>query len=166
MASASDQGQTQRSPGLRRAIEQAQLYALEARTQYQQARARGNVDEQAADQLRDAMIRLYEAIKRYREESAVASDWDEKHFDRIEQWLESGRTVSVPNKDRPNSYETKEVPAIRAVDLNTVADVTSELELVAKKLGLAPEVSESTPRTKITNELVEEVEEWRQQNLE
>lgn len=52
------------------------------------------------------------------------------------------------------------------VPIEKLRRAARELSNVAEELGALSEFDASTPRTKITDELIEEVDEWREQNIE
>jgi hypothetical protein len=60
--------------------------------------------------------------------------------------------------------ETQHIPKV--LDPDDYHRTVRILDEARRKLGFTPTPTESAPRTEITDEMVEEVEEWRQQNLE
>lgn len=52
------------------------------------------------------------------------------------------------------------------VDVDRLKRAARELSDVAQKLGALSQFDASTPRTEITDELIQEIEEWRQRNIE
>lgn len=63
-------------------------------------------------------------------------------------------------------HKTREDPQRRRVPIDKLRRAARELAEAAEELGALSEFDASTPRTEITDELIEEVEEWRQENLE
>lgn len=103
----------------------------------------------------------------YRDEDALRDEWPERdpHPDEIQRVL--AETVSVEERIgyRRGATQSREVPLAYEVDWTWLLAVADELDAIAKELGFAAKPDESTHRTKIDAELIEEVEEWRKQNL-
>lgn len=126
----------------------------------------GDVPADVRKDLAASALDYYNALYEFRDEDALEMPWDDRGID----WLDDAEheTVTVERSlNRANGATTmSEIPVIQAVDAARVVRTIRELNDIVGELGLGVRIDESTPRTEIPDELFEEVEEWRQRNLE
>jgi hypothetical protein len=124
----------------------------------------GSVSPHARRQLATAAVQYWDVLKEYGDERE--DGWEEAGVDQLGELV--GRTVEVaePAPGDTSATETVKRPALLSVDPQQLIDVTKRLDELAKELGFAAAVAESGHRTKIDDELIEEVEAWRKQNIE
>jgi hypothetical protein len=112
------------------------------------------------------IVNYHRVLSNYEDET-VLDDGDIPDIDPIRDRL--GHTTRVATDSagigRGGSYER--VPAVEELDFWYLESVAGDLEAAAKKLGFwATADAETTHRTEIDSDLIEQVEEWRQNNLE
>jgi hypothetical protein len=130
----------------RRLIDEAMVQASEARREFVQARSATGVDERHRQALRNAVISYHDALKRYRQKSAVSDIWSEHQLDEIDRLTTETQTVTQPNpRVHGGATEQTEVPKLRLVRGDTLLQFLDGLDEVAAKLGFAAEVREQTP---------------------
>lgn len=165
MSSQDDSGES-RSPAFR-LIHHYREQAMGAVHRYNQRkvteRAVGTTIQQ---DLATAALNYYYALYEFRDAGALQEEWD----DRGVAWLEEaeGQTVTVEESvPRANgATKTVEKPLLRTVSPQKLKRAILELNDIANELGFSAEASGSSPRTEITDEMIEKVEEWQQRNLE
>jgi len=149
----------------RKIIRTAREEAAAAVRQFNRARVSGNVTLRVRRDLADAALNYYDALHDYRDEEALREPWEERGII----WLEeaASETVTVQQSLPRANGATKSVERryLLAVDPAEIRDTIRELHDVAKELGFSPKAKQGTVRTEIGEELIEEVEEWRQNNL-
>lgn len=76
-------------------------------------------------------------------------------------------TYLTEEKDMGGFFEGKKTTETtrQRVDMPKLKRAARELSDVAEKLGALSEFAETTPRTEITEDMMEDIEEWRQANL-
>lgn len=140
--------------------------AMAAVQRYNSAVVNDQVAERIQRDLAEAALNYYYVLHEHRDEDALEEDWDERGI----AWIEDAQTQTVTIEEslpRSNAASTVvEKPALLSVDAIRLKQVILELNDVAKELGLSADVKSSTPRTEITEEMIEEVEQWRQNNLD
>lgn len=124
------------------------------------------VTEAVRRELAERALAYREVLHKYREKDALDPAWDERDIHWIETKQNQLINVEQPSPRRNSNTETVEKPAILAVDPERIVGVIRELEDVADELGFTAATSGATHRTEIDDDLIEEVEEWRQENLE
>lgn len=162
---ATEQDSSRVSPAYR-LIHHYRERAAAAIERYNNARVRGHVPETVQIDLASAALDYYHILYEHRDEEALDEPWEERGIDWLEEF--AGTTVTVEESLPRANGATREVqkPAIQTVEPGRLKQVILELNDVANELGLSAEVKESAPRTDISEDLIEEVEEWRQANLE
>lgn len=150
----------------KRVVYEHEIAALSAIHDYRAAKLNGQVTDRHVRELAQRALDYREVLHKYRSKDALDPEWDERPIHWIEEY--QNRTVQVEQSSgRLNNNTTlAEKPAILSIDPERLVYVIRELEDISDELGFSATISESTPRTKIDNELIEEVEEWRQKNLE
>lgn len=113
-----------------------------------------------------ALNTFRKTLRPYRGEEALETPWNERGVDVIEQWVHGEVTAERDLNRRGNMTEAVTVPKAYDVSVYQLDAAFEELQAIAKELGNAAPAPESTHRTEITDDLVEEVEKWRQRNLE
>lgn len=83
----------------------------------------------------------------------------------LEAYQGAYKTLTVTERERFGDKQevTKVVPNV--LDPDDYRRAERVIDEARRKLGFTPTPTESTPRTEITREMIDEVEEWRQQNL-
>jgi hypothetical protein len=151
---------------LRALVDEAIVSAHRARTQYQRAKMRNAAGPAVEQQLRDAVATLHGVLHWWRDDDAVSDLWDDRNLDVVERWTSEYRSVTQEASGSPNrATETVDVLAIQTVGESQLLTALNSLLEVAKKLGFAPATSESVPRTEISEELFDEVDEWWEENV-
>lgn len=176
MSNADSSEQATRSRVPRRKLEQAMSDVAEYRREYLLAVQAGR---DRSDRFRRGfhavVMNYYIELSNYKDKTAIEDEWDEillwengtgevRGVDTLEEWLNRYETVSdaAPGRRRGEAGESR-----RAIYLSPdkLVAASRALDRLARDLGLELEVSEGSPRTEITEEMIEEVEEWRKQNL-
>lgn len=163
----SDEEATNDTRLLRQEVDQSIIRARQAKSQYQQAAASGSVPPDVEQLVRDCAIELYNTLRWWRHEDKIEEVWEESDLDtfgallkkRYETSQQSNPRLSAPG-DRTTALAISQVPASQLIGY-----IDSLLE-VARDLGFAPATDKPTTQTEITDEMIEEVEEWRQAVLE
>ena len=112
------------------------------------------------------ILNYHRVISKFADES-VLTDGDIPDISPIRNRLGRTTEVVVESKRGGGDITTQQRPAVDELDVWYLEDVANQLETTAKKLGFWANVNaETTHRTEIDDELIEEVEAWRQSNLE
>lgn len=121
----------------------------------------------AKQELAIALAGYYDLLVDYRGEQALDTPWDERdvNVDMINQLLSQTTMATETLNRRGSPRKERTVQLVKQVDSRLLVDIAKELDAIAKELGFAADVAESTHRTEINEELIEEVEQWRKQNL-
>ena len=135
------------------------------RSRYLSELARGEVSPQTEQALRDIAIEYYEALREHRDEAVVKDAWSESGVGQLEHLLSETTTVQRPKPGYGTSNDVVEVPMIHQVDPHKIVQFTRKMDDLCKLLGFSPSVNQSTPRIEIGDDLIQEVEEWRQNHL-
>lgn len=107
------------------------------------------------------------ALRQHRdEEDALTEPWDQRGVEVVDEWMNTEVIVEVPINRRGAAHKEEHVLAIKQVPVRHLEAVAQELLDIAKELGFSEHIDESTHRTEITEEQLEEVDKWRRQNLE
>jgi len=140
--------------------------AMGAIDRYNSAVVTQNVSDRVQRDLAQAALNYYYALHEHRDEDALEEPWDERGIKWLEEIQNETVTVeeSLPRSNNTSTVTTK--PALLAVDPERLKGVILELNDVAKELELSARVKSSTPRAEITDGMMEDIEEWRQANLE
>jgi len=151
----------------KRVVYEHELAALAAIKEYRRLKfSEQPVPDAMQRQLAEEALAFREVLHKYRREGALDPEWGERDIHWIDDYQNRTVFVEEPSARRNDNSKTRERPAILAVDPEQLVDVIRELEDIADELGFSATIEESTPRVEINDELVEEVEEWRQNNLE
>jgi len=124
------------------------------------------VTDEVVRDLAERALGYREVLHKYREEDALDPAWEERDIHWIEQKQNEVVTVEEPSPRRNGNSRSVQKPAILAVDPEELVKVIRRLEDIADELGFTATTSQSTHRTEIDDELMEEVQEWREKNLE
>lgn len=124
------------------------------------------VPDDVVRELAERALGYREVLHKYREEDALDPPWGERDIHWIEQKQNEVVTVAEPSPRRNGNSRSVQKPAIVAVDPERLVKVIRRLEDIADELGFTATTSQSTHRTEIDDELMEEVERWRKENLE
>lgn len=144
-----------------------EMAALSAVREYRRFKLRPDpVPDHVVRELAERALGYREVLHKYREEDALDPPWEERQVHWIEQEQNESVTVEVPSARRNGNTRTVQKPAILAVDPEKLVDVVRRLEDIADELGFTATTTESTHRTEIDDDLMEEVEKWRKENLE
>lgn len=121
-------------------------------------------------QLATALADYRDLLVDYRDEDALDTEWNERavDVDIIEKLLSQTTEVETTLNRRGHATQTKRVPLVMSdqVSGHFLIEIGKELDAIFAELGFGPTVEGSTHRTEISDELMEEVEKWRKQNLE
>lgn len=195
MSSTEDEQISRKGAIATRIITRAQQRNHQARAEYLEARQISeDVPWPIHHELQAAVMELYQALRPLREHNAVEEFWNSVEICDIHSgWdpvVKNGRVVDYdPVFETLTGFESlEELTAKRTSQTITISDSFGEREVetadrdlvdeqvllkasqalddAANKLGFGPDIDESTPRTKIDDELMEKVEKWRQENLE
>lgn len=178
-----------------RLITRAQQRNHRARADYLEARQLSDdAPWQIQHELQAAVMEFYQALRPLREHKAVEDFWEEVEICEIQTgWdpvVKDGVVVDYnPEIKTITGFESlEELTAQRTSQEETISDsfgtrtvtvrdrdlvdgeillgASQKLDDAANKLGFGPDIDESTPRTEIDDELMENVEKWRKANLE
>lgn len=144
----------QQSDTIRSLIEEAAVAAHESRTRFRQAKGRhGTVPQQIHDEVRDALVRYYDALQRFKSKNSVRQDWEEHNFDDIRALINQSQSTTRPKPgSRGQVVETVKIPLMQQVDTEVLVEKLEDLDDIATKLGLSAEVNEEPPKDKGTKE--------------
>jgi hypothetical protein len=153
--------------GFRRIVQESREQMQAARSDYFSNKLAGNVSLRVRHQLARAARQYYDALWEYRDRNpSIEAAWEESDVEYIE--MLSNDTVYVdvdPPGDAPGNT-SEERNALVAAEPEFVLRLTKQLDKIANEMGFAATTKEATPRTEITDQMIEEVEEWREANLE
>lgn len=134
-----------------------------------------DTDERTLRGFQAALMNYYMELDLYRDESQLEEYWKEAElwrdgsgqwvtgFENLEHWNNSEKTINVRQPGLRRGATPQSVRSYMPPDI--AIQISRQLDRAAKKLGFAAPIKESTPRTEINEELIEEVEKWRKQNL-
>lgn len=163
MSSNSDDRRQDRMPS--RDVYETRRWVREVRSQYYHQTAQsGGCSQETHELLQEAVLRFWDILREYRD--TVDEEWEEKNLDQIQRLANQRVTVPVSAPGYGSHQETAQRRAISELDADTLVQLTHRLDEIAHELGFAAEAKESTTRTEITQEDVEEFEEWRQKQME
>lgn len=135
-------------------------------TRYNEASVTGDVGPDVRSDLAAAALDYFNALYEFRDEDALDESFDDRGIAWLDGADEETRVVERSLARANGATTTERVPLLQTVDPSVLVAVIRELNDVASELGLSARIEGSTPRTEITDEMVREVEEWREQNLE
>jgi len=150
-----------------RLIREARIELQLARNQMlEEWASRGGVSTETKRTVAVATLKLRDCLHEVRDAEAIADEWADSDLQQLDQLLHE--TVTTEEKTPGSGSNTRRVerPAIVAAPVSYLDDLSREIKDFAKDLGKGPSVNEQTPRTEITDEMIDKVEEWRQANLE
>jgi len=153
-------------PEPRRMIYEIRRRVQAARNQYWADGVDAEVSDRTHRELAIAALQYYDVLYEFRSEQIL----DEDDWPDVEVLRERvGKTVR--RRERSDVFgeqsTVRQVPAVSEVPVEQIVDITENLDDLAKTLGFgASATAESTHRTEIDDELIKEVEAWRQRNLE
>lgn len=122
-------------------------------------------------------VGYYRSIRAHRdEESLVRPARDDEHGDEVDMWETAdvhwlpdalGKTTTVRERSSGlnSTSSTREVPLIDRISIAQIEAVAYELDDLSKKLGFTEQPRESHHRTVIDDDLMDDVEEWKRENL-
>src|SRR6056297_2712612 len=149
-----------------RAINEARADATMARRYLRRMMLQqGSVDAHAKVEAAEAAVALYDELKEHREKSALERDWEESGIERLEEALGSTAMVPVASAGRTSNQQQEPRPAMHTVPAQDIINAIDTLCELCDTLGYGAPVDAATQRTEITDELIDEVGEWRQENL-
>ena len=131
---------------------------------YEELSATGNCSNSTHQLLQTAVLRYWDTLREYRDE--VEDTWEENQLDRIPELARKPVTVQANAPGYGSATRSVQRRAISEVDAENLVEYTHRLDSIAHKLGFAAEARKQTTRTEIDDELLEEVEQWRKQELE
>jgi hypothetical protein len=126
----------------------------------------GSVNSQAKVEAAEAAVALYDELKEHREKSALERDWEESGIERLEEALGSTAMVPVESAGRSSNQQQEPRPAMHTVPTQDIISVIDTLCELCDTAGYGANITSGQHRTKIDNELIEEVHEWQKQNLD
>jgi len=149
-----------------RAINEARADATMARRYLRRMMMQqGAVDAPAKIEGAEAAVALYDELKEHREKSALERDWEESGIERLEEALGSTAMVPVESAGRSSNQQQEPRPAMHTVPTQDIINAIDTLCELCDTLGYGAPVDAATQRTEITDELIDQVREWRQENL-
>lgn len=146
-----------------RLIYNAQEEMDRARMLYFQERAANSVSDDTISYLQASLLRYYSIMRRYRDVDAVEDLWTDE-FEQLQEYALSDQTVAKQSAGRGSRQSVASRPG--RVDPKVAVKLSQKLDDIATELGFSAAPDEATHRTKIDDELMEEVESWRKQTLD
>lgn len=155
----------------RERLEAAMQDVAEVRREFVYATQIGaEADERLLRRFHAAVMHYYLELANYRDEDAVSDRWQEIELwpgaegaPKLEQFMDQKVKVQKenPGLDRGSSTEMKpyHLPGDKLVA------AAAALDELAKEMGLAVNMPESTPRTEIEDEMFDKVDEWWKANI-
>lgn len=161
----SDEEENDRIP--RRDVYETKRFVRNQRAQYyQEVASSGGYSAITHQRLQAAVLRYWDTLHEFGDEEAIAEEWEDNDLDRIPELADKTVTVDVNVPGYGGTTSTERKPAISTLSAKQLIDLTHKLDDIAKMLGFSADIKESTNNTEITDEMVEEVEEWRQRTLD
>jgi len=152
-------------PQPRRLLYEMQKRLETVRRRVRREQAFSNVSENAHLQLAEAIVEYHDMLYKYRGERAVSDEFPE--IPDIRERMGDTAYIMVEAPGDTDNKKPDERPALLELSTQRLLEAARELEDVTLTLGFAPTAdAESTHRTEIDDDLIEEVEKWRQTNLE
>lgn len=148
-----------------RIVKEYAVKAYEVQEEYDSEGVEGYVSNETHKRLATVAVSYHRALKEYRDE-AIIEDGDLPDVAYLKQRLGQKITRKTKAPGRSSGVTGTSVPAITEVPAGQIDNTIDELHDFRHKLGFTAKAADSTPRTSIDEDLVEEVEEWRQKNLE
>jgi len=148
----------------RRDISQTRRYVKDVRAQYYQQLNSGGVGQQIHRDLQTAVLRYWDVLHEFDED--IPEFWEEHNLDAIPRLAEETVTVTRPTAGYGSGSERTTKPKIATVPATRLVQITHTLDRAAKELGFAAEPEEGITRTEITEDEIEEFQEWAKQTLE
>lgn len=153
--------------GFQRIVREAREQMQVARSDYFSAKLSGTVGWKTKHQLARAVRQYYDALWEYRERNnKIKEAWEDSAVDEIPHLSNETTTVEVEAPGDSPSSNAVQRNALVAADPDLLIALSKQLDELANQMGFAAATKEVTERTEITDEMIEEVEEWRQANLE
>ena len=153
--------------GFRRSVRKVRERAFMALMQARDEQvSTGSISRATRRELASATLAYRDRLKNFQGNNALEEPWAERGVDWIEQV--AGQTVTVSTqvpRSNGNSRPTTD-PALLHVPPSRLIATLEELDEIAGELNFEASTPESTTRTEITNDLLEEVEQWRKRNLD
>lgn len=110
------------------------------------------------------VLEYWDALHEYAED--IEETWEEHNLDSVPQLAREMVDASTSTPGYGSSSTTVRKPAISQMDPQRLVEITHKFDDVAHELGFAASAKDQPNNTEITEEMIEEVEKWRQQNLE
>jgi len=148
-----------------RLIREVKEEAFHARRKLRREQPRPSTDTKL--EVAAALADYYDALSDYGGEETLDTPLNERLSVNLFILFDKTVTVSEPIPVRNSAAcDQRTMPAAAKLPARKLHQIGKELDAAAKELGFAAPVADSVHRTKIDHELMEEVEEWRKQNLE
>lgn len=157
--------QQQHRSAANRMVYEAREHLQAVRNQFWRERVQGEPSPQVRRELAIAALQLYDVLYEHREDEVVKTDWGESAATKLQSLLDETVEVTQDTPGRSTNAIKVERPAIMAVSPDEMLQMTKELDDLAKTLGFSANTADGTTRTEITPEMIDAVEEWRQENL-
>lgn len=129
---------------LRKEIEREILSARIAKSEFEKALVRGEIDPEIEAQLRDCLIDLFNVLKRWKDHPDVNESWEEHNLQNIKAWIYETETVEQDAPGKGIATEEKEVALLNRIHPKDVAYLIDVLLDIAIDLNLGPNVGEPT----------------------
>jgi len=162
--SSNDQQESGFSPAYR-LIHHYREHATAALDRYHSALVNDRMNEQIRLDLATAALNYYKVLHEFRDDDALDEEW----YDRGIAWIEdaAGKQIvvekSLPRANGATTTTTQ--PALASTPAEDLEQLILELNDVARELGFSAETTKSTTQTEISDEMMDKVKEWQQQNL-
>lgn len=132
---------------------------------YEQLYRFGSLDDEVHMKLASIVVEYHRTLWVYRNSDAVDKD-DYPNITLLENAMGRHTERIVTSSGRwGDSVQTETEPMVLSFPPGQLLAVVEDLNDLAVKLGFGAEISSSTRRVEITDELMEEVEKWQQMNL-
>jgi len=149
-------------------IQEARRQAQDARRAVRREKTRkGSVSPRTLAELGAALADFQDLLHPYRDSDALDEQWDDRlPISNLEGLL--NETVDQEVTANKATGRQVEIDHPQIINLNPAVLIEhgKELDEIFTDLGFAATSNESTHRTEIDDELMEEVKEWQQENLD
>jgi len=125
---------------LRSAINQTIVSAWYARAAFEKALARGSVSDDIRIDLQDAVIDLYNMLKKWDDHPTTEEIWKQYDFSELERLIYETKTTQVNTPGAGKLKRTKEAPLIQDLSGRQLVEYVNGLEKMAAELGFSPDV--------------------------
>lgn len=134
----------ERARGHRAIITEKRMQVQQARDRMSNEGVNGEFSDQTHRLLAARAVQYFDVLHEYRSETAIKdAEWPD--INKIRSRLGKTRAVIETSGGRGVGVATRQVPAVTAVPIHEILNVTKQLDDIAKDLGFSEPATETTP---------------------